>query len=170
MSCFAAASVYLRDPSRFATIVRYEDFVAEPIVESARVLQAVGLAWHDVDAPNRPLDLLAHMELDLAGIQTATTVVHTDQGDYDHTNATTLFDDNTTSAMISVSEPEMSLLGYTRDGLNHQWTALTRTPTDYIPVDGGFANPSIVPADEDGSSEAGSGGEAGTSNATVTTP
>ena len=116
------------------------------------------------------LNLLAHMELDLAGIQTATTVVHTDQGDYDHTNATTLFDDNTTSAMISVSEPEMSLLGYTRDGLNHQWTALTRTPTDYIPVDGGFANPNIGPADEDGSSEAGSGGEAGTSNATVTTP
>jgi hypothetical protein len=135
-----AARVYLRDPSRFAAVLRYEDFMRDPVQQASRVLGAArdafvanmaeALSREDTtndarvrgmvtEAAQRRVDPL-HINKD--ALQQAIRTEHpaTEQRTYDH-DAATLFDDDTTKKILAKCADEMHRLGYTSTGVDDNW-------------------------------------------------
>ena len=106
----SAARVYLADPSRWATMMRYEDFLSDPLV-------AVRKAVADMMGP-----LAARMVVPAR----VRAVVKTKQcritGDYDHKegDASSLFDAATTVQILSVCAAEMRAFGYSTRGADYR--------------------------------------------------
>lgn len=123
--------MYLRDPRRFATSIRYEDLLHDPVAQASRVLKTVGLRWHEADPNNRPAPQSTSSGVNAEGVRAAMLTRRTPHGRFDHTDAATLFSEATTGDMVRVSEPEMSLLGYTRGGTDLAWLPPRRAPDGY---------------------------------------
>ena len=126
----AAANVYLSDPSRFATVMRYEDMLKEPGQSAASTIEAAYASWYRRQAGMYPETHISWPRIN----QTAVRLIRkgldrrpddqegTPHGDYDHTvGAASLFDENVTDAVMKICSEEMRLLGYTRWGVDAAW-------------------------------------------------
>jgi hypothetical protein len=125
-----AANVYLRDPSRFAAVMRYEDFMGDATKTAARAYYQAHFSWlmHGEVGPNLVLDMEAiQASVDtLLDNEAINATIYTDQetyqGDYNHSSAATLFSANVTDYIVSLCEVEMAAFGYTREGIVANWS------------------------------------------------
>ena len=113
-----AAQVYLNRNTRFASILRYEDVLTDPVLALTRVSDAI-YKRHFGDS------MTAAAKLNATAIMTSLTGGNlTDEvGDYEHDDYVNLFSESVTEQILTICAPEMEALGYTRDGiaLNEDW-------------------------------------------------
>lgn len=113
-----AAQVYLNRNTRFASILRYEDVLTNPVLALTRVSDAI-YKRHFGDS------MTASAQLNATAIMRSLTGGNlTDEvGDYEHDDYINLFSDSVTEQILTMCAPEMEALGYTRDGiaLNEDW-------------------------------------------------
>lgn len=126
----AVAHVYLRDPQRFAALLRYEDFVRDPAQQVTRVLLAAygahlaGLASRAGDAAPSDATPPANKTIFDVDTEAALAAVRQDHdltatGSYDHDRpASELFDPATSEVICAMLAPEMDAFGYTADGVD----------------------------------------------------
>jgi hypothetical protein len=106
------AQVYLRDPSRFATMLRYEDFSADPVASIARVQQhALGHIIGFDPGHTSPYRMIFEEQL-LGAIQVSVAYTAT----YNHSDPSSLFPPTELDAMVILCRSEMSAFGYSKTG------------------------------------------------------
>ena len=134
----AAANQYLKMPHRFASLLRYEDFLSAPVEQIARVRDDVQRATvaaaaagaaaggggggggvgslpaaAEEDPPREsPLPLL-----DAPAIEAAMAPPYTYRATYEHGDAASLFDGPTKDAIVESCAAGMWAFGYVRDGV-----------------------------------------------------
>jgi len=119
-----AANVYLRKPSRFAAVLRFEDFLRDPVVQVERVHSTAHAAWRRSGTAVGADALAPAVDGDAVRSLVAEDQ-ETPAGDFDHdVAADELFDTSTTSAILAMCAEEMARFGYTRTGADYSWSAV----------------------------------------------